>query len=265
MVPTGATQRPDSFSRDRSSVRKLSDANESTQPGIGDMGGIKSNLKRLVAKRLSRLLADQEQQQWQQLLARFANQPKNLVVEAPRRIIHPECMTIGDDVYLGPGSLLVANKEYPSPVMHAPTGTPVATYAPTIEIGHRVNATGGLQVGAARRVEIGDDVLFATNVNITDGFHGFSRVDIPYKYQPMERIAAIVIERGCWIGQNVVITPGVTVGEQSIVGANSVVTSSIPPFSIVMGAPARVVKRWDHGTGKWRSVATAEVGAECGD
>jgi acetyltransferase-like isoleucine patch superfamily enzyme len=217
------------------------------------MGGIKSNLKRIVAKRLSRLLAEQEQRQWQQLVSRFANRPKNLVVEAPRRIVHPECMTIGDDVYLGPSSLLVANKEYPGPVMHAPAETPVTTYSPVIEIGHRVNATGGLQVGAVERIAIGDDVLFATNVNITDAFHGYSRADIPYKYQPMEKIAPIVIGRGCWIGQNVVITPGVSIGEQSIVGANSVVTSDIPPFSIALGAPARVVKRWHSETGQWRA------------
>ena len=55
---------------------------------------------------------------------------------------------------------------------------------------------------------IEDDVMFATNVNVTDGFHGYTRIDEPYKYQEIIRIKPIRIKQGCWIGQNVVIFPG---------------------------------------------------------
>lgn len=74
----------------------------------------------------------------------------------------------------------------------------------------------------------------------------------------MFRIAPIKIGRGCWIGQNVVVMPGVTIGEMSIIGANSVVTSNIPERSIAMGTPARVMKRWDEQKKDWVKVTSTD-------
>jgi acetyltransferase-like isoleucine patch superfamily enzyme len=71
----------------------------------------------------------------------------------------------------------------------------------------------------------------------------------------MIRNAPIVIKRGCWIGQNVVILPGVTIGELSIIGANSVVTRDVPARSIAVGAPARVIKSWDATARRWVAVS----------
>jgi lipopolysaccharide O-acetyltransferase len=67
----------------------------------------------------------------------------------------------------------------------------------------------------------------------------------------------VEIGRGCWIGQNVVILPSVKIGEMSIIGANSVVTQSIPERSIAVGAPARVIKQWDDKNREWRPYHTA--------
>ena len=130
----------------------------------------------------------------------------------------------------------------------------VQTFNPKIVIGNRVTSTGMLTIAAMQEVTIEDDVMFASNVLIADGMHGFENVDAPYKYQKMWKISPIVIKRGCWIGQNVVIMPGVTVGELSIIGANSVVTKSIPDRCIAIGAPARVIKTWDGTNRRWESV-----------
>jgi acetyltransferase-like isoleucine patch superfamily enzyme len=92
-------------------------------------------------------------------------------------------------------------------------------------------------------------------VNITDGFHGYTRIDEPYKYQDIIRIQPITIKRGCWIGQNVVICPGVTIGEMTVVGANSVVTQSISDRCIAVGAPAKVIKKWDEAKEGWIAVS----------
>lgn len=188
-------------------------------------------------------------------LPAFANQPKNLHIELPRRIFESHCMHFGDDVHIGPNSLLVAQTHYPSDVMRHPLGSrPLQRFDPTIIIGHRVIATGGLTIAAMQCVTIEDDVMLAGNVMVSDGLHGYANADEPYKYQPMWRIAAVRIERGCWLGQNVVVLPGVTIGEYAIVGANSVVTHDIPARSIAIGSPARVVKRWDGAARRWRSV-----------
>lgn len=218
------------------------------------------NLTRKLSKRLAVKLGVMIQRVnervAQETLPRFGNAPKNLRIDLPRRIVNPDRMTLGDDIWLGPNCLLVAITEYPSEPMRHPDRpqTPQA-FTPSIKIGHRVTATGGLQIAAHKEIVIEDDVLFATNINITDGLHGYENANEPYKYQPIFQIAPIVIKRGCWIGQNVVISPGVTIGEFSIVGANSVVTNSIPDRCIAVGAPARVIKRWDESTQAWVPLA----------
>jgi acetyltransferase-like isoleucine patch superfamily enzyme len=188
-------------------------------------------------------------------LPRFANQPGNLIIEWPRRINHPESIFFGDNVWIGPGSFITAVHAYPTPSLQHPQHSYESrNFTPSIRIGSRVTCSGNLVIGAAQQVSIGDDVLLASNVTILDNLHGYSSVDVPYKYQPLERIAAVHIGAGSWIGQNAVILPGVTIGEMAIIGANSVVTHDVPPRAIAAGAPARVIKLWNDATGEWRSL-----------
>ena len=194
----------------------------------------------------------------QKLMPRFANNPQNVSIDLPRNIVNPERIFLGNDIHLGPNSLLIALAGYPGPSMQHPEKKGMQqTFHSKISIGSRVVSTGQLQVAAMSEIIIEDDVMFATNVNITDGFHGYTRIDEPYKYQEIMRIQPIRIKQGCWIGQNVVIFPGVTIGEMSIVGANSVVVKSIPDHCIALGSPAKVVKNWDVNTESWVSVVPA--------
>ena len=188
-------------------------------------------------------------------LPRFANKPKNLRIESPRRISNADCIWIGDNVSLGPGCLLSATRRYPGGFMQGAPETEPQTFQPEIRIGDRVSATGYLTIGAVDRVEIGDDALLASHIFISDNQHGYSRVDVPYKYQPLERIAPVRIGAGCWIGEHVVILPGVEIGDMAVIGANSVVTQSIPPRSIAVGSPARVIREWSDSLGDWKDVA----------
>ncbi|MBI3899635.1 MAG: acyltransferase [Gammaproteobacteria bacterium] len=189
-------------------------------------------------------------------LPEFANQPARLNIELPRRIANPHCITIGDDVHIGPGALLIAQLRYPSSVMQHPNQpVPLQFFQPKIVIGDRVTSTGLLTITAMCSVTIEDDVMFASNVLVSDGMHGFKTANQPYKYQPMWKIEPIVIGRGSWIGQNVVVMPGVTLGEQVIVGANSVVTKDVPARTIVAGTPARIIKRWDELRQDWIEVS----------
>jgi acetyltransferase-like isoleucine patch superfamily enzyme len=187
-------------------------------------------------------------------LPQFANSPKNLIIELPRRILNPECISWGDNVRIGPGAFINAARRYPSR-SRMPPHRPYEpqTFSPCIQFGHRVSSSGSLVIGAAQRVTIGDDVMLAGNVTILDNLHGFAHIDEPYKYQALWHIAPVHVRRGCWIGQNVVILPGVEIGEMSIVGANSVVTESLPDRVIAVGAPARVIKRWDYQRQAWVS------------
>lgn len=185
-------------------------------------------------------------------LPTFANAPRNLRIPPPRQIRGADRMTIGNGVNLGPNCILKVTLEYPRGWAESDRyDVPQQKFDPHIEIGDGVTATSHLHIAAFDRIVVEDDVLMASNVFICDGLHAFDSAEVPYRYQGFFRIAPIRIGRGSWLGQNVVIMPGVTVGELSIVGANSVVTRDVPPQTIVGGAPARVLKRWNAAAGEW--------------
>jgi acetyltransferase-like isoleucine patch superfamily enzyme len=191
----------------------------------------------------------------QQTLPKFANQPKKLRIELPRRIINPERIFIGNNVSLGPGTFMSAMTHYPSSSM-APTKKQinVQQFDSKIVIGNNVTSTSDLQIAAQSTITIEDDVLFASNIHLNNSLHGFETAEEPYRYQPLTRILPITIKRGSWIGQNVIILPGVTIGELSIIGANSLVSGDIPDRCIAFGNPARVVKKWDAALRRWIKV-----------
>ena len=106
-------------------------------------------------------------------------------------------------------------------------------------------------VAAARRVRIGRDVLIASNCFITDHDHDWLDPSDPPRTNARIIVTPTTIEDRVWIGERVSILRGVTVGASSVVGAGSVVTSDIPPYSVAVGAPARVIRRWDPDLGAW--------------
>ena len=113
----------------------------------------------------------------------------------------------------------------------------------------------GAHISAAKVVLIEEHVLLARNVHIADHAHAFENIDAPIMKQGINRIAPVTIGRSTWLGQNVVVLPGVTIGQHCVIGANSVVNSSIPGFSVAVGAPARVVKHYNSTTGQWERSA----------
>lgn len=194
-------------------------------------------------------------------LPRFASPAPGLVLQLPFELRNPDRIHLGHDVKLGPNCILKATTSYPGGWLRHPDGDHVEqTFEPRLHIGDRVTATSALQVVVYDRVTIEEDVIFAANVYISDANHAITRGDRPYKFQGIERPAPVLIERGAWIGQNVVIMPGVTIGAFTVVGANAVVTGDIPSGTVAVGAPARVVRRWDAASETWRPADDADAG-----
>ncbi len=125
-----------------------------------------------------------------------------------------------------------------------------------IAIGKNVQINDYVHIGAVGSITIGDNVLMASKIYISDHNHGsYDELisDHPMSI-PIERKAIckpVIIGDNVWLGESVCVLPGVTIGEGSIIGALSVVTKTIPPFSIAVGSPARVVKQYDFKTNKW--------------
>jgi acetyltransferase-like isoleucine patch superfamily enzyme len=104
----------------------------------------------------------------------------------------------------------------------------------------------GVMVAAMDLVEIGDHCMFANGCFITDADHRIDDPHQPITWQGFTSRGPTRIGDNVWCGANVVVTSGVTIGERSVIGANSVVTHDIPPFSVAVGAPARVIRTITH-------------------
>jgi acetyltransferase-like isoleucine patch superfamily enzyme len=106
-----------------------------------------------------------------------------------------------------------------------------------------------VMVASCELVEIGDHCMFANGCFITDANHRFDDPDKPVTWQGFTSKGPTRVGDNVWCGAHVVITSGVTVGERCVIGANSVVTSDIPPFSVAAGAPAKVLREVDYDDG----------------
>lgn len=104
---------------------------------------------------------------------------------------------------------------------------------------------------ATNRIVIERCVLTANNVYISDNLHGYANPEIPILAQPIIQKSSVIIGEGSWLGHNVCVI-GARIGRHCVVGANSVVTQDVPDFSVVVGAPAKIIKRFDEHANLWR-------------
>lgn len=92
---------------------------------------------------------------------------------------------------------------------------------------------------------IEDDVMLGSDVHIYINNHRFDNINIPIIDQGHYPPKQVILKRGCWIGANCTILPGVEIGENSVVGAGAVVTKSFPNYVLIAGNPARIIKQLD--------------------
>lgn len=159
------------------------------------------------------------------------------------RIANPQCIHIGRGVGIGADTFF-------GPVVY---NNGVA-YNPKIIIGDGTWIGKHSSLAAIDRVDIGKNVLFAGYVHITDHGHGYEDINMPISRQRLISKGPVIIEDQCWLGFSCEILSGVHIGRHSIVAARAVVTKDVPPYSIVAGNPAKVVKQYNFETKQWEKI-----------
>lgn len=126
-------------------------------------------------------------------------------------------------------------------------------------IGKNVRIGDFVHISAMKQVIIGDNTGIGPKTLITDVNHGdFSEnvlfdIDCPYAKRPLSS-KPVIIGKNVWIGEMVTIVPGITIGDGCVIGAMSNVVKSIPPYSIAVGNPARIIKRYNFSTKCWEKI-----------
>lgn len=130
----------------------------------------------------------------------------------------------------------------------------------TLFIGRNVQINDYVHITAMENVQIGNNVLMASKIYISDCSHGSysgDSYDSNPNSSPIDRplfSKPVIIEDNVWLGEFVSVLPGVTIGKGSIIGANSVVSKSIPKNVIAVGSPARPIKKFNFETQKWEKI-----------
>ncbi|SON50963.1 acyltransferase [Vibrio tapetis] len=169
---------------------------------------------------------------------RFKKFGEKVSIYRPDIIEGEDCISIGDGVSINSMCWLMA-LDSDSDV--------------EIEIGSNTYIGRFSHIVAAKGIYIGSDVLIADKVYISDNIHDYKNTDLPIIQQPVLSCGIVSIGNGAWIGENVSII-GCSVGKNSVIGANSVVTSDIPDFSVAVGSPAKVIKRYSVERQMWERV-----------
>lgn len=184
-------------------------------------------LRNVIYTRLFRLL----------FARRFAAFGRGTNVLLPDGIEGVQNISLGSDVLVGARTLLAAR-----PV------TPEGTAALHIGDGCRLGRAN--HIYATGTVEIGQKVLTANHVYIADNRHAYEDPDTPVLDQPVIQLAPTRIGDGTWIGHGASVI-GATIGKNCVIGAGALITSNIPDHCVVVGAPSRIVKRFDPTLNEW--------------
>ncbi len=166
-------------------------------------------------------------------------------IESGVRLWVPRNIFLGQRVMIGEGAFLDAHSltgriELADDVWLSRGCYVIAYDGAAVEIGQSTYVGHRCLLYGHGGIRVGQDVLMANDVQVICGDHTFARRDVPIRAQPtVER--PIVIEDDVWLGASVIVLGGVTVGRGSVVGAGTVVTQDLPPYSIARGVPARVV------------------------
>jgi acetyltransferase-like isoleucine patch superfamily enzyme len=172
---------------------------------------------------------------WWLTQRKFKSFGKGAHVHGPVFIKNPQYISIGDNFSALWNLRIEAWDQYYTD-----------SFSPQIIIGNNVGLNSDVHIGCINKITIGNNVLMASRIYISDHAHGEinkQALDLPPAKRNLVSKGPVVIEDNVWIGEGVCILPNVTIGKNSIIGANAVVNESFPENSVIAGVPAKLIRR----------------------
>lgn len=167
----------------------------------------------------------------------FAHVGKRVVLLPPLRINGAQNIHIGNNVIINEKTWLAAVPQ-------------------TNRGGVKLEISDGCVLGdynhiyATHSIKFERDVLTANSVYISDNQHEYKNIGLPILKQPIKQLNDVVIGEGSWLGEHVCVI-GASIGKHCVIGANAVVVHDIPDYSVAVGAPARVIKKYNEDSHSW--------------
>lgn len=166
---------------------------------------------------------------------RYKKIGKHSCIYKPLQIDNPKGISIGQNVFVAHQAWLMGSGNDNDKGLVIGDNTVIGHFA---------------HIVAMREVEIENNVLMADRVFVTDCTHDYGNALIPIINQGVSFLKSVKIGEGSWLGENVCVL-GSSVGKHCVIGSNSVVTSDIPDYSVAVGIPAKVVKKFDFELDEW--------------
>lgn len=162
-------------------------------------------------------------------------------------LYRPLCIRGKDKIYVGDNTIILNNVR-------------IQTYNDLTGLDSKVVFGSNCYIGynnsflAGADIVLEDGVLLASNILITSENHSINPETHTYYMDQSLKYAPVYIKEGTWVGERVCILPGVSIGKKCVIGAGSVVTKSIPDYSVVVGSPSKVIKQYDFLKHEWVKV-----------
>ena len=163
---------------------------------------------------------------------------KRSTISFPFQVDGAKFVSIGKKVHIHKNAWLLALKN---------------TYIPNLIIEDNTYIGRSSHIVCVNSITISNDVLISDKVYISDNLHNYKDINIPIKNQNIIDKGTVIIGKHTWLGENVCVI-GASVGKHCVIGANSVVLKDIPDYSIAVGSPARVIKKYNKNTNVWEKV-----------